>query len=45
VGILGEEELAGGSWTVRDMESSTQEAVPEDQVLSHLVAKLGGGSQ
>jgi histidyl-tRNA synthetase len=44
VGILGEDELAQGFWTVRDMEQSTQEAVAEDQIVSHLVGKVGGPS-
>jgi histidyl-tRNA synthetase len=40
--ILGEDEAKRGVWAVRDMRASTQEDVPEAQVLEHLKEKLHG---
>jgi histidyl-tRNA synthetase len=37
VAILGEDELGKGSWTVRDMRGSAQEAVALDRLVEHLV--------
>jgi histidyl-tRNA synthetase len=42
VAILGEDELQKGIWTLRDMASSSQEAVAEGQVVEHLTEKLNG---
>jgi histidyl-tRNA synthetase len=42
VAILGEDEMARGVWTVRDMSRSTQEDVPESAVLDHLKEKGNG---
>jgi histidyl-tRNA synthetase len=42
VAILGEDEMARGVWTVRDMARSAQEDVPEDAVLDHLKEKANG---
>ncbi len=42
VAILGEDELRGGVWMVRDMAGSTQEAVKEDLLDAYLKEKLGG---
>ncbi|MCD6291286.1 MAG: histidine--tRNA ligase [Anaerolineae bacterium] len=38
--ILGEDEIAQGVVTVRDLEASTQEAVPRDQIIAWLQDKL-----
>jgi histidyl-tRNA synthetase len=40
--LLGEDELARGVWTIRDMASSRQEAVPEAGVVDHVKEKLRG---
>ena len=40
--ILGEDEAARGVWTVRDMERSEQEDVPEGGILEHLKEKTNG---
>ncbi len=40
VAILGEDELAQGTWTIRDMRSSEQSAVSETQVIEHLKGAL-----
>ena len=40
--ILGEDEAARGVWTVRDMERSEQEDVPEGRILEHLKEKTNG---
>ena len=42
VAILGEDELAAGAWTVRDMGGSSQEAVPDDAPGGHFKEKLDG---
>ncbi len=42
VAILGDDEIARGVWTVRDMERSEQEDVPEGRVLEHLKEKTNG---
>ena len=36
VAILGDDEMARGVWTVRDMARSEQQDVPEERVLDHL---------
>lgn len=41
--LLGDDELAQGVWTVRDMAGSAQEAVPAERVLDHLREKLRNG--
>jgi histidyl-tRNA synthetase len=43
VAILGEDELAKGAWTVRDMKSSSQEQVGIDALAGHLVEKTRRG--
>ena len=40
--ILGEDEAARGVWTVRDMERSEQQDVPEGRILEHLKEKTNG---
>jgi histidyl-tRNA synthetase len=42
VAILGEDEMARGVWTLRDMSRSAQEDVPVDAILDHLKEKLNG---
>jgi histidyl-tRNA synthetase len=42
VAILGEDEMARGVWTVRDMTRSAQEDVPEGRILEHLKEKRNG---
>jgi histidyl-tRNA synthetase len=42
VAILGDDEIARGVWTVRDMERSEQEDVSEGLVLEHLKEKTNG---
>jgi histidyl-tRNA synthetase len=42
VAILGEDEMARGVWTVRDMARSVQEEVPEQGILEHLKEKANG---
>ena len=42
VAILGDDEIARGVWTVRDMARSAQEEVPESRVLEHLKEKANG---
>jgi histidyl-tRNA synthetase len=42
VAILGEDELLGGAWTLRDMTSSSQERVSDDEVMAYLRGKLNG---
>jgi len=39
VAILGQDELARGEWTVRDMATSTQAAVPESEMVTHFTEK------
>jgi histidyl-tRNA synthetase len=39
VAILGDDEIARGVWTVRDMAGSEQQDVPEAGILEHLEAK------
>jgi histidyl-tRNA synthetase len=43
VAILGEDELAKGAWTVRDMRESSQEQVGIDALAAHLVEKTRRG--
>jgi histidyl-tRNA synthetase len=40
--ILGDDEVARGVWTVRDMARSEQQDVPQDRVLEHLKEKANG---
>jgi histidyl-tRNA synthetase len=40
--LLGVDELARGSWTVRDMGASTQESVDDARILDYLKEKLNG---
>jgi histidyl-tRNA synthetase len=40
--LMGEDELARGAWTVRDMAASSQEMVDEPQVASYLEGRLRG---
>jgi histidyl-tRNA synthetase len=42
VAILGEDEMARGVWTVRDMARSEQEDVREERILEHLKEKANG---
>jgi histidyl-tRNA synthetase len=42
VAILGEDEMAKGVLTVRDMARSTQEIVPRERALAHLKEKTNG---
>jgi len=42
VAIMGDDEIARGAWTVRDMARSEQQDVPEDGVLDHLKEKANG---
>jgi len=42
VALLGEDELARGVWTIRDMTASAQEAVREDLVTSYLEGRIRG---
>jgi histidyl-tRNA synthetase len=42
VAILGEDEMARGVWTVRDMARSEQEDVKEDRILEYLKEKSNG---
>jgi histidyl-tRNA synthetase len=42
VAILGEDEIARGVWTVRDMRRSEQQDVPEERILEHLKEKANG---
>ncbi|MCG6927834.1 MAG: histidine--tRNA ligase [Acidobacteria bacterium] len=42
VAILGDDEAARGVWTIRDMERSEQEDVPEGRILEHLKEKTNG---
>jgi histidyl-tRNA synthetase len=42
VAILGEDEMARGTWTVRDMARSAQQDVPEQRILEHLKEKANG---
>jgi histidyl-tRNA synthetase len=39
VAIMGDDEMARGAWTVRDMARSEQHDVPEERVLDHLKEK------
>jgi histidyl-tRNA synthetase len=43
VAILGEDELAKGAWTVRDMKASSQEQVALDALAGHLVERTQRG--
>jgi histidyl-tRNA synthetase len=40
--ILGDDEMARGVWTLRDMARSEQRAVTEDQILEHIKEKTNG---
>jgi histidyl-tRNA synthetase len=42
VAILGDDEMARGAWTVRDMARSEQQDVPEEKILDHLKEKANG---
>jgi histidyl-tRNA synthetase len=42
VAILGDDEMARGVWTVRDMARSEQEDVKEERILEHLKEKANG---
>jgi histidyl-tRNA synthetase len=42
VAILGDDEMARGAWTVRDMARSEQRDVTEDRILDHLKEKANG---
>jgi len=42
VAIMGDDEIARGAWTVRDMARSEQQDVPEERVLDHLKEKANG---
>jgi histidyl-tRNA synthetase len=42
VAILGDDEIARGVWTVRDMKGSTQQDVAQDGVLDYLKEKANG---
>jgi histidyl-tRNA synthetase len=42
VAILGDDEMARGSWTLRDMARSEQQDVTEDRILDHLKEKANG---
>jgi histidyl-tRNA synthetase len=42
VAILGEDEKAKGTWTIRDMGASSQDAVPQDRAFEYLREKLHG---
>ena len=42
VAILGEDEMARGVWTLRDMTQSEQEDVPQERILEHLKEKTNG---
>jgi histidyl-tRNA synthetase len=42
VAILGEDEMARGVWTLRDMAGSTQADVPEERILEELEERLNG---
>jgi histidyl-tRNA synthetase len=42
VALLGEDELAKGVWTVRDMAGSSQEQVADSRAAEHIKEKLNG---
>jgi histidyl-tRNA synthetase len=42
VALLGDDELAKGVWTVRDMSGSAQETVEAARVAAYLKEKLNG---
>jgi histidyl-tRNA synthetase len=42
VAILGDDEMARGAWTVRDMARSEQQNVPEERILEYLKEKANG---
>jgi histidyl-tRNA synthetase len=42
VAMMGDEELAAGAWTVRDMTSSTQERIGGEGMAQYVQGKLGG---
>jgi histidyl-tRNA synthetase len=42
VAIRGDDEVARGVWTVRDMAGSSQQDVPVERILSHLEEKVHG---
>ena len=43
VAILGEDELAKGAWTVRDMRESSQESVALADLPARLIERVGRG--
>jgi histidyl-tRNA synthetase len=43
VAILGDDELAKGVWTLRDMARSEQRAATEDDILKHLKEEKANG--
>jgi hypothetical protein len=42
VALLGEDEVAAGAWTVRDMGGSSQESVPDARLVGYFKEKLDG---
>jgi histidyl-tRNA synthetase len=42
VAILGDEEIARGVWSVRDMSGSRQEDVPAARIAQHLKERVHG---
>jgi histidyl-tRNA synthetase len=42
VAMMGDDELAAGAWTVRDMASSTQERIGSAEMAQYVTGKLGG---
>ena len=45
VAIMGDDELAGGHWAVRDMAGSRQDVVPAAEVEEHIERLLAGGPE
>ncbi|HET7747185.1 MAG TPA: histidine--tRNA ligase, partial [Vicinamibacteria bacterium] len=45
VAIMGDDELAGGHWAVRDMAGSRQDTVPAADVEEHIERLLAGGPE
>jgi histidyl-tRNA synthetase len=43
VAILGDDEMAKGAWTLRDMRGSSQDPVPLDALVAHIVERTGRG--
>ena len=42
VALLGDDELAKGAWTVRDMAGSAQEEVEDARIAAYLKEKVNG---